>query len=100
MSIVEDQVKYLRSIGTQTTYIGESKMKNQEILNRERAFSVAQKPGIIHRGQEIQGNVLYAVLAEKKSLQLFVMRYMQLFIGKCGDLFARKVTTLNSLWGC
>ena len=97
MSIVEDQVKYLRSIGTQAAYIGESKMKNQEILNREGAFSVVQKPGIIHRGQEIQGNVLYAVLAEKKSLRLFVTRYMQLFIGKCADLFDRKIATLNSL---
>jgi len=40
MSIVEDQVKYLRSIGIQAAYIGESKTKDAEILNGERAFSL------------------------------------------------------------
>ena len=32
-------------------------------------------------------------------LQLFEMRYIQLFIGKYADLFTRKGATLNSLWG-
>ena len=32
-------------------------------------------------------------------LQLLVMRYIQLFIGKYADLFTRKDATLNSLWG-
>ena len=40
MSIVEDQVKYLRSIGIQAAYIGESKTKDAEILNGEGAFSL------------------------------------------------------------
>ena len=61
MSIGKDQVKYLRSKGTQAGYIGENKMKNREILNREGAFSFVQKPAIIHWGEEIQGKVLYAV---------------------------------------
>ena len=34
MSIVEDQVKYLRSTGIQAAYIRESKTKDAEILNR------------------------------------------------------------------
>ena len=40
MSIVEDQVKYLRSIGIQAAYIGESKTKDAEILNGEGVFSL------------------------------------------------------------
>ena len=40
MSIVEDQVKYLRSNGIQAPYIGESKTKDAEILNGEGAFSL------------------------------------------------------------
>ena len=40
MSIVEDQVKYLRSTGIQAAYIGESKTKVAEILNGEGAFSL------------------------------------------------------------
>ena len=34
MSIIEDQVKYLRSTGIQAAYIRESKTKDAEILNR------------------------------------------------------------------
>ena len=33
MSIVEDQVKYSRSLGIQAAYLRESKTKDQEILN-------------------------------------------------------------------
>ena len=40
MSIVEDQVKYLRSIRIQAAYIGESKTKDAEILNGEGEFSL------------------------------------------------------------
>ena len=40
MSIVEDQVKYLRSIWIQAAYIGESKTKDAEILNGEGVFSL------------------------------------------------------------
>ena len=40
MSIVEDQVKYLRSIGIEAAYIGESKTKDAEILNGEGTFSL------------------------------------------------------------
>ena len=40
MSIVEDQVKYLKTIRIQAAYIGESKTKDAEILNGEGAFSL------------------------------------------------------------
>ena len=33
MSIVEDQVKYSRSLGIQAAYLGESKTKDRVILN-------------------------------------------------------------------
>ena len=33
MSTVEDKVKYPRSLGIQAAYLGESKTKDQEILN-------------------------------------------------------------------
>ena len=33
LSIVEDQVKYLKSLGIEAAYIGESKSKDEEILN-------------------------------------------------------------------
>ena len=33
MSIVEDQVKYPRSLGIQVAFLGESKTKDREILN-------------------------------------------------------------------
>ena len=40
MSIVEDQVKYSRSLGIQAAYLGESKTKDREILNGWGAFSL------------------------------------------------------------
>ena len=37
---------------------------------------------------------------EQRTLLLsFVIRYIQLFIGKYADLFTRRGATLNSLWG-
>ena len=40
MSIVEDQVKYSRSLGIQAAYLGESKTKDPEILNGLGVFSL------------------------------------------------------------
>ena len=38
LSIIEDQVKYLRSLGIEAAYIGESKTKDQEILDGKGGF--------------------------------------------------------------
>ena len=58
MSIVEDQLEYSRSPGIQTAYLGESKMKDQEILNGKGEFSLLYgSPESSTGGQEIQGNV-------------------------------------------
>ena len=40
LSIVEDQVKYLRSLGIEAAYIGESKAKDQEMLCGKGGFAL------------------------------------------------------------
>ena len=66
MSIVEDQVKYLRSLGIQATYIGESKTIARQIFNGDGGvFFVVRKPVISNWGQEIQDNVVSGVLSEE-----------------------------------
>ena len=40
LSIVEDQVKYLKSLGIEAAYIGESKSKDEEILNGKGGFAL------------------------------------------------------------
>jgi len=40
MSIGEDQINYLRSLGIQAVYIGKRKTKDQEMLNGQGMFSL------------------------------------------------------------
>ena len=40
MSIVEDQVKYLRSLGVKAGYIGESKKSDRDILDGKGDYSL------------------------------------------------------------
>jgi len=59
MSIVEDQVKYSRSLGNQAALLrGKQNERSRNIEWIGSVFFVVRKPGIINWGEEFQGNVL------------------------------------------
>ena len=97
LSVVEDQVKYLRSLGIQAAYIGKNKTKNGEMLNEVGAFSL-----LYGSPESLTGDKKFRAMFSRRNSVAVVcdeVTYIQLFIGKYAHLFSRKGATLNLLWG-
>ena len=83
LSIVEDQVNYLRSLRIEAAFIGESKAIK---IKKYCMYYIVWKLGVIHWGLKIQGNVLKSFI-KRILLLLLVMRCILPFIGKDINLF-------------
>ena len=83
ISIVEDQVKNLRSLGVKAGYIGESKKSDREILDGKGDYALLYGSPETLTGDEKFREMFSMEFYQKILLLLFVMRCTQLFIDKC-----------------
>ena len=87
LSIVEDQVNYLRSLEIEAGFIGESEAKDQEILYGKLGGGGGGVALLYGSLESLTGQCSQKSFIKRMPLLLLVMRCILLFIGKNINLF-------------